>query len=74
MVEILTLWSLYKLLKNLGALSEYAKCSQSLTKIKEKMKSLLSSLHGYDGMVKKPSHATVPLKAPSHEIESAAGF
>jgi hypothetical protein len=27
MVEILILWSPHKLLKNLGALSEYAKCS-----------------------------------------------
>jgi hypothetical protein len=37
-VEILTLWSPHKLLKNLGALSEYAKCSQSSTK-KKKLKS-----------------------------------
>ncbi len=38
MVEILTLWSPHKLLKNLGALSEYAKCSQSSTKIIKKQK------------------------------------
>jgi hypothetical protein len=36
MVEILTLRSPHKLLKNLGALSEYAKCSQSSTKINKK--------------------------------------
>jgi len=34
MDEILTLWS-HKLLKNLGALDEYAKCNQSSTKIKK---------------------------------------
>jgi hypothetical protein len=44
MVEILTLWSPHMLLKNLGALSEYAKCSWSSTKIKKKLKSLLSVL------------------------------
>ncbi len=33
MFEILTLWSPHKLLKNLGSLSEYYKCSQSSTKI-----------------------------------------
>jgi hypothetical protein len=61
MVEIMTLWSPHKLLKNLGALSEYAKCSQSSPKIK-KMKSLpvLSILDTMDGQ-RKPSHATVPL-------------
>jgi len=42
MVEILTLWSPHKLLKNLSALSEYAKCSQSSTR--KKLKSLLSIL------------------------------
>jgi hypothetical protein len=35
MVEILTLVKSYKLLKNLGALSKYVKCRQSLTKIKK---------------------------------------
>ncbi len=55
MVEILTLQSPHKLLKNLGALSKYAKCSQSLKKI-------LILYLGYRGMVKKTSHATVPLK------------
>jgi hypothetical protein len=60
MVELLTPWSPHKLLKNLGALSEYAKCIQ--TKIK-KMKFLPTLYPGYDGngMVKKPSDATVPL-------------
>jgi hypothetical protein len=54
-------WSPQKL-KNLGALSEYAKSSQSSARIK-KMKSLLSILYTMeDGMVKKPSHATVPLR------------
>jgi hypothetical protein len=43
MVEILTLWSPHQLLKNLGTLSEYAKCSQSAIKIK-KMRTLLSIL------------------------------
>jgi hypothetical protein len=33
MVEIQTLQSPHKLLKNLGALSKYAKCSQRLKKI-----------------------------------------
>jgi hypothetical protein len=35
MVKILTLWSPHKLLKNLGAFSEYAKCRQSSTKKKK---------------------------------------
>jgi hypothetical protein len=60
MVEILTLWSPYKLLKNLGALSEYAEGSQSSTKIK-KIKSLRSILDMMEWS-KKPSHSTVPLK------------
>jgi hypothetical protein len=62
-VEILTLWSPHKLLKNLGALSEYAKCSQSSTKIKKI--EILTLYPGYDGKKwpKKPSHATVPLNA-----------
>ncbi len=59
MVEILTLWSPHKLLKSLGALSEYARCSPSLAKIKKT--EILSLYPGFDGMVKKPSHATVPL-------------
>jgi hypothetical protein len=61
MVEILTLWGPYKLLKNFGALSEFAKCSQSSTKMK-KIIEILSLYPGYDGMVKKPSHATGPLR------------
>jgi hypothetical protein len=57
MVEILTLWSPHKLLKNLGALSEYAKCSQSSTKIK---KIEIRTLYpGYDGMIKKPAHVSL---------------
>jgi hypothetical protein len=55
MVEILTL-SPHNLLKNFGALMKYAKCSQSLTKIE-----ILTLYPGYDGMIKKPSHTTVPL-------------
>ncbi len=51
MVEILTLQSPYKLLKSLGALSKYAKCSQSLTKIINILILFLSL--GYNGMVKK---------------------
>jgi hypothetical protein len=62
MVETLTLWNPHKLLKNLGALSEYAKCSQSSTKIKKKLKSLLSILDTMEWS-KNPSHATVPLNA-----------
>jgi hypothetical protein len=57
MAEILTLWSPHKLLKNLGALSEYAKSSQSSIK---KLKSLLSILDTMEWS-KKPYHATVPL-------------
>ena len=34
MIEILNLWSPHKLLNNHGVLSEYAKCLQSLKKIK----------------------------------------
>jgi hypothetical protein len=52
MVKMLTLWSHLKLLKNLGALSEYAKCSQRSTK--KKLKSLFLTLYpGYDGNGKK---------------------
>ncbi len=59
LVEILTIYSPHKLLQILGALSEYAKYSQSSTKSK-KLKSLSYIL---DTMVwsKKPSHATVHL-------------
>ncbi len=60
MVEILTLWCPNKLLKNLGPLTEYAKCSQSSIKKKKKKKSLLSIL-GTMEWSKTPSHATVPL-------------
>ncbi len=60
--EILTLWSPHKLLKNLGALSLSAKCCQSSTKIKKF--EILTFYPGYDGIVKKQSHATVPLNLP----------
>ncbi len=56
MVKILTLWSPHNLLKNLGALSEYAKCSQRSTK---KIEILILTLYpGYDGLVKK-NHLTL---------------
>ncbi len=60
MIEILTLWSSHKLLKNLGALSEYAKCIQSSAKKYIKFKSLLSILDTLEWKIK-TSHATVPL-------------
>ncbi len=50
MVEILPLSSPHKLLKNLGALSKYAKCSQS------------SGYPGYDGIVKKSISPYFPFK------------
>jgi hypothetical protein len=53
MVETWTLWSPHKLLKNLGALSEYAKCSQRSTKKNE----ILTLYPGYDEMVK--NHLTL---------------
>jgi hypothetical protein len=59
-VKILTLESLQNLLKNISALSEYAECSQSLTDGKKIEIPFLYP--GYNGKVKKPSHATVPLK------------
>jgi hypothetical protein len=62
-VEILTLWSPHKLLKNLGALSEYAKCSQSLIKKIE----IPFLCPGYNGVVKKTSQATFPLIASQVE-------
>jgi hypothetical protein len=46
-------------LKNLGALSEYAKRSQSSPKFKK----ILILYLAYNDMVKKPSHATVPLNS-----------
>jgi hypothetical protein len=57
-------------LKNLGALSEYAKRSQSSTKINKFLKSLSYNL---DTMIwsKKPFHATVPLKIA---LRSASGL
>ncbi len=62
MGEKLTLWRpQVKLVKNLGALSEYAKCSQSSTK-KFEILTLYPGCNGMDG--KKPSHATVPLNLP----------
>jgi hypothetical protein len=61
MVEILTLWSPHKLLKkNLGALSEYAKCRQSSTKIKKI--EILTLYPGYDGMIKKLISRYCPFK------------
>jgi hypothetical protein len=60
MVEILALWSPHKLLKNLGALSKYANCSQSSTKIKKNEN--LTLYPRYDGMETKPSQATVHLR------------
>ncbi len=59
MVEILTVWSPHKQLKNRGPLSEYAKCSKSSTN--KKKFEILTLNPRYDKMVKKPSHATVPL-------------
>ncbi len=67
MVEMLTLWSPHKLLKNLSALSKKAKCSQSSTK--KKLKSFLSILDTKNG--KKTYHATVPLRI-SHIFEFPA--
>jgi hypothetical protein len=61
MVEILDLWSPHKLLKNLGALSGYAKCSQSSIKIK-KLKSLLSFLDTMENSRKKPISRYCPFK------------
>jgi hypothetical protein len=54
------------LLKNLGEDSEYAKCSQSSTKIKKE--EIITLYPGYDGMVKKPSDATVPLNVINPDI------
>jgi hypothetical protein len=51
------------LLKNPGALSEYAKCS----KVKKKLKSLLSILDTMEWS-KKLSHATVPLSSSSASL------
>ncbi len=59
MFDIFTLWSPHKLLKNLGELSEYAKCNQSSTK-KKKIE-IFTLNPWYNGMVKKPTRATVPL-------------
>ncbi len=58
-VEILTLWSPHKLLKNVGALSEYAKCIQSSNKI---FFEILTLYPGYDGMLKKHLILLSPLK------------
>jgi hypothetical protein len=58
MVEILTLWSPHKLLKYLGILSEFAKCSQSSTKKIE----ILTLYPGYHGMVKKTISRYCPFK------------
>jgi hypothetical protein len=60
MIEIMTPWSPHKLLKNLGALSEYAKCSKSSTKIKKN--EILTLYPGYDRMVKKTISRYCPFK------------
>jgi hypothetical protein len=70
MVEILTLQSTHKLLKNLGALSTCAKCSQSLTKIKRILKSLSYILDTMENG-QKTSHATVPLKVLFSQMDLA---
>jgi hypothetical protein len=57
----LTLWSPHKLLKNLGALSEYAKCSQSSTKNIKKIE-ILTLYPGYDRMVRKTISRYCPFK------------
>jgi len=56
-------------LRNLVALSEYAKRSQSSTKIKKILKSL-SYISDTVIWSKKPSHATVPLKEEEEERRS----
>jgi hypothetical protein len=58
MVEILTLRSPRKLLKNLGALSEYDKYIQSYTK------KILALYPGYYGMVKKTISHFCPFNIP----------
>jgi hypothetical protein len=63
MAESLTLY--HKLLKNHGALSEYAKCGQSSTKIQNLLKSLIYIL-GTMVMSKKPSHTTVRVRKVAH--------
>ncbi len=60
MVEILTLRSPHKLLKNLGALCAYAKCSQSSTKDKLNLNFFFPILDTMEWF-NKPSQATVPL-------------
>jgi hypothetical protein len=56
MVETLTLWSPHKLSKNPGARWN------TLNAAKVRQKNEIFTLYpGYDGMVKKPSHATDPL-------------
>jgi hypothetical protein len=70
MVEILTPPSSHKLLKNLGALSEYDKCSQSSTK-QIIFRSLLTILDTMEWS-KKPSHATVPLTMKLDENRSTS--
>jgi hypothetical protein len=66
MVEILTLWSPHKLLKNLGALSEYAKCSLSSTQ--NKKNEILTLYPGYDVMVKKHLTATAQESIPRNRF------
>ena len=61
MGEKLNLLSPHKLLKNLGALSEYAKCCKKLTKLKKKFEIFFYMLDMIE-WPNKPSHATVPLR------------
>jgi hypothetical protein len=57
MVEILAPWRPHKLLKNLGAFSEYAKCSPKFDQ------NLILILYpGYDVMVKKTISRYCPLR------------
>jgi hypothetical protein len=70
MVEILTLWSPHKLLKNIGVLSEYryAKCSQKVPP-KQKKFEILTLHPGHEGMVK----ITISRNCPSTGGVSANG-
>ncbi len=57
--DLLTKKSLHELLENHGAIYEYAKSGKNLTEIK-KFQILILYPGGYNGIVKKSSHATVP--------------
>jgi hypothetical protein len=61
MVEILNLWSPHKLMKHLGAVSEYANADKVHTKKNE----ILTLYPGYDLMVKKTISRYCPLKVDS---------